>query len=112
MNRYNCRTRPGLAKALPTKGYPWWRLYVQMGSEKIAEETPVGIPVKKTQDGISSNFLHLRFFIVFFLKKSKFTYPAAENFNFKMSKRHLAFKRSFIPRQPRSTRAKNAKRAV
>jgi hypothetical protein len=43
-----------------------------MGSEKIAEETPVGIPVKKTQDGISSNFLHLRFFIVFFLKK-KFT---------------------------------------
>merc|ERR1712037_404546 len=49
MNRYNCRTRPGLAKALPTKGYPWWRLYVQMGSEKIAEETPVGIPVQRTQ---------------------------------------------------------------
>jgi hypothetical protein len=69
MNRYNCRTRPGLAKALPTKGYPWWRLYVQMGSEKIAEETPVGIPVKKTQDGISSNFLLLHFFYRFFLKK-------------------------------------------
>ena len=58
MNRYNCRTRPGLAKALPTKGYPWWRLYVQMGSEKIAEETPVGIPVQRTQDRI--------FYICFF----------------------------------------------
>jgi len=49
MNRHNSRVRPGYDKPIPTKGYPWWRLYTHSYSEVLAEETPRGIKKEKTQ---------------------------------------------------------------
>ena len=43
MNRHNSRVPHGLTRPLLTSGTPWYRAYVPIYSEVLAEETPYGI---------------------------------------------------------------------
>merc|ERR1711892_2976 len=49
MNRHNSRVPHGMTRPLFTSGTPWYRAYVPIYSEVLAEETPNGILPEYTQ---------------------------------------------------------------
>lgn len=54
MNRHNSRTPHGMTKPLLTSGQAWYRAYVPIYSEVLAEETPYGIEKEYTQRASTS----------------------------------------------------------
>jgi ribosomal protein S18 len=59
MNRHNSNSPPGSRRALYSSGLPFFRTYVNVGSEILAEETPFGLPRPRTQRESTSKCLRL-----------------------------------------------------